>query len=157
MTPPVAYANIAFFYAIQSLVSAHALIRGGSPERAAGGTLIIAAVASSAAQVIVGMDFNRLAWTLLAIDVVLSIVVLVIAALADRFWPIWLASLQVLAVANHGVRAYDAAILSYVYWLIAGKIAYPMLAILFVGTQRHHRRLAVGLQEFGWTFQRKRS
>lgn len=158
MVPPhAAYLNIAVFYVVQSIVSAHALIRGGGPERTAGGSLFVAAVVSSAAQVILGMDFNELAWALFSVDVALLLVIMILVALADRFWPMWLGSLQILAVANHGVRAYDPAIMSYVYWMFAGKIAYPMLAVLFIGTQRHRQRLTSGCNEFGWTFQRRQS
>lgn len=158
MIPPhAAYANIAIFYVVQTVVSAHALIRGGGPERAAGGTLFVAAVVSSAAQIVLGMNFNELAWALFSVDVALLVAIMILVALADRFWPMWLSSLQILAVANHGVRAYDPAVMGYVYWLFAGKIAYPMLAVLFIGTQRHCQRLTSGGVEFGWTFQRRQS
>ncbi|MBB6503187.1 hypothetical protein F4693_000136 [Sphingomonas endophytica] len=157
MSSPAAYANIVFFYVAQSFVSAHAFIRGGGPERAAGGALLLAALSWSFVQLIWAVKFNHVAWTLALIDLALLIAILIIVAFADRFWPIWLASLQIVAVANHGVRAYDPAIIGYAYWLVAGKLSYPMLAILFIGTRRHQQRLSSGHMEFSWTAQRRRS
>ncbi len=156
MPSSAAYATVTVFFAVQFFVSIHAIRRGGGPERVAGAALLLAAVTSTAASLVRGLDFNHVAWALLTIDIGLLLALLILVLLADRFWPMWLAALQIVAIANHGVRAFDPDILNYAYWLVAGKIAYPMLFVLFAGTRRHERRVESGCREFSWTFQRKR-
>ena len=79
-------------------------------------------------------------WGGLTIDLAFLASLIVIAVRADRFWPLWLAALQLVAIGVHGVRAYDPHILPIVYARIVGEIAYPMLALLVIGTVRHHSR-----------------
>src|SRR3546814_13048053 len=45
----------------------------------------------------------------------------------------------------------------FAYWWIVGKISYPMIAILVIGTLRHDRRKRLGGPEFGWTHERHRA
>src|SRR3546814_5986569 len=66
----------------------------------------------------------------------------------------WLAAFQLVAVAAHGASAYNPGILPVAYWWIVGKISYPMIAILVIGTLRHDRRKRLGGPEFGWTHER---
>ncbi len=151
-----AYVSIGAFLILQIAVTVYAIVRGGTPERLAGVTLLAAAGMTLIAPLIIGVDFGHVAWALFMVDGPLLIMLLVLAAFADRFWPMWLAALQVVAIGNHGVRAYDPAILNYAYWFMAGKISYPMLFVVAIGTLRHHRRLSAGAPEHAWTFQRKK-
>jgi hypothetical protein len=136
-------------------LASYAIARGGAPEIVAGVTLLIAAGATLVAPLVMGVNFDHVAWALFLVDGPLCVLLMVLAAFADRFWPMWLAALQVVAVGIHGVRAYDPVILNYAYWFMAGKISYPMLLIVAIGTRRHYRRAASGLPEFAWTHQRK--
>src|SRR3546814_11663363 len=94
---------------------------------------------------------------MLLIDFGLLLALSAIAGAADRFWPIWLAAFQLVAVAAHGVTAYNPEILPVAYWWIVGKIAYPMFAIFAIGTRRLHRRTRAGLKAYDWTHQRQRA
>lgn len=76
--------------------------------------------------------------------------------LADRFWPLWLASLHLLTVGVHGVRVYDPGLWGTVYTRSMGLIGWVMLAVLAVGTLRHRRRVLVSGSETDWTHQRER-
>src|SRR3546814_4852591 len=69
----------------------------------------------------------------------------------------WLAAFQLVAVAAHGASAYNPGILPGAYWCVVGKISYPMIAILVIGTLRHDRRKRLGGPEFGWTHERHRA
>src|SRR3546814_4609403 len=69
-----------------------------------------------------------------------------LANFADRFWPMWLAAFQLVAVASHGASAYNPGILPVAYWWIVGKISYPMIAILVIGTLRRSEEHTSELQ-----------
>lgn len=132
--------RILLFYAVQLSVSGYALWRGGVPERVAGTMLLGAALATTLMPVTPGESYYMLHTRLLTIDLVLLILLVALAARANRFWPLWLSALQLVAIGVHGVRAYDPHILPIVYARIVGEIAYPMLALLVIGTVRHHSR-----------------
>src|SRR3546814_14924405 len=82
-------------------------------------------------------SYRDVEWAMLLIDFGLLLALSAIAGAADRFWPIWLAAFQLVAVAAHGVTAYNPAILPVAYWWIVGKIAYSMVALLAIGTRGH--------------------
>lgn len=138
------------------LVSAYAQRRGGVPEKLAATAMIIA----TAGTFWVGLSnpsYRGVQWEMLSIDIGLFLALSILAGAADRFWPIWLAAFQLVAVAAHGVSAYNPSILPVAYWWIVGKISYPMLAILAIGTMRHHLRELSGLREYAWSHQRHRA
>ena len=132
--------RILLFCVAQVLVSGYALWRGGKPERLVGSVLLIAMIATALMPVAPGRSYYMLHLPLLAIDLLLLSALTAVALRANRFWPLWLAALQLLAIGVHGVRAYDPHILPIVYARIVGEIAYPMLALLVIGTVRHHSR-----------------
>lgn len=133
--------RMAVFYLVQVAITFVATHRGGAPERIVGLALLGAALATSLIPFEDGQTFYGVNWYALYIDGVLLTILLLIAARADRYWPLWLASLQVVTIGIHGVRVYDPFFLPIVYARLVGEIAYPMLAILLAGTLRHSRRL----------------
>ena len=139
------------FLALQVGVSAYALWRGGGPERVVAIALLTAAGATLATPSVYGISYRTVFFAVLWIDIALLASLTMVAAFADRYWPMWLAALQLVAVGIHAVRGYDHSILAAAYWLVTTKMAYPMLAILLAGTLRHRRRLADGLPEPSWT------
>lgn len=65
---------------------------------------------------------------------------LAIALLSDRFWPLWVAGLQLTSSLGHLFKMLDPGLLPHAY---AGAIrfwSYPILVILFVGSWRSYRR-----------------
>lgn len=149
---PLALTNFTAFYLAQILVSGYAVSRGGAPERFAGAALLAAAILSTTAQHLIGFSFAEVAPALVGIDLLLLLFLIMLAVVADRFWPLWLAGCQVILIASHGVRSYDPSVLPFAYWLIISKLAYPMLLIVFLGVRRHQARGP----EPAWTFDRKR-
>jgi len=84
--------------------------------------------------------YQQVVRPLLVIDLAMFVGLLAIALAADRYWPLYTAALQLLAVALHGVRAYDPVILPDVYARLGGELVYPLLLALVLGTRRHVRR-----------------
>jgi hypothetical protein len=114
--------------------------RGGAPEKITSAVMLGATLATLAANAEVALDYRHVEWRLLWIDVAVLGAFIAVALYADRFWPLWVAALQCIAVAAHGARAFEPTILPLVYWWLLGKVSYPMMLIVCVGTARHQRR-----------------
>lgn len=132
--------RLAVFGSLQALVLAYAFSRGRGPER-------FAALATSGA-LLAGwlLPFNEatayqaVEVGQLTIDVSLFVALLVLAIKADRYWPIWLAAVQLVALGFHGVRAYDPDILPVIYNRLVGWLGYPMLILMTIGIWRDRKR-----------------
>lgn len=119
--------------------------RGGAPEKTIGAVMLAGALATAAANANGALGYRAVEWQLLWIDVAVLGAFTAVALYANRFWPLWLAALQCIAVAAHGVRAFDPNLLPLVYWWLLGKISYPMILIWCIGVMRHHRRQRMDL------------
>ena len=143
-------ARVLIFYALQLTASLYALRRGGGPERWTAWMMAGAAVLSSLLASGVSTSFESVNPALLAIDLALLFGISALAARANRFWPMWVAALQLLAIGLHIIRGIDPTILPAVYNRTVGKIAYPMILLLVAGTARHSRRERAG-GEYDWS------
>lgn len=113
--------------------------------------LLLAAAATLATPMVPGVSYFTVFVAVLWIDLALFLGLTAVSAFANRYWPMWMAALQLFAIATHLARAYDPHFWAAAYWLVTTKIAYPMLLLLFVGTVRHRRRLRMGLPERSWS------
>ncbi|MBB3941743.1 hypothetical protein GGR39_003424 [Novosphingobium fluoreni] len=114
--------------------------RGGAPERITSAVMLGATIATLAANAEGALDYRHVEWRLFWIDVAVLGAFIAVALYADRFWPLWVAALQCIAVAAHGARAFEPTILPLVYWWVLGKVSYPMMLIVCIGTARHQHR-----------------
>lgn len=137
--------HIYVFYAVQALICLFAFVSGGRPERLAALLLLLAALGNAALPNHPGVSFHMVEGPAALIDLVLMASLVALSVRANRFWPLWLAALQLLAIAIHGVKAFEPVLVPWMYAGAAGKIAYPMMAVLMMGVWRHRRRIA----EFG--------
>ena len=97
-------------------------------------------------------NLRFVAQPLLVIDSLTLVALIAVALCADRYWPLYVAAMELLTVALHGVRAYDSTILPYVYARLEGELSYPLFLLLVIGTRRHVRRGA----ETSWSWQMRR-
>jgi hypothetical protein len=63
-----------------------------------------------------------------------------VALRSDRFWPLWIAGLQLTTSISHFLKAVEFDLLPQAYAAAAKVWSYPILVILAVGTWRAHRR-----------------
>ncbi len=134
--------HIYVFNILQALVCLYALTLGGWPERATAVILLCASVATIVLPFDPSTSFRSVETLELVIDVTLMGGLMAVALLANRFWPLWLAALHLLAVGIHGVKGFDPALMPWMYAQAGGKLAYPMLVLLAAGVLRHRLRLA---------------
>lgn len=128
------------FNVLLALCAVYAFVRGGAPEKVVAASFIASAAASYAAIPAHGR-FHGLELGLLLIDAGLLFVLVAVALWANRFWPIWIASFQLFALLVHIAKAYQQDVLPIIYFAAISRIAYPMLALLVIGTARHFQRV----------------
>lgn len=143
--------KITIFYVVLIAALGYVLRRGGAPERIVAALFVVAAVATSIVPFDYKSTFHILNWGVLAVDLTLFACLLLVALRANRFWPIWLAAFQLVELGIHGVRAYDANLWAIVYGRAIGLIAYPMMLLLVIGTNRHRQRVMMSGAESAWS------
>jgi hypothetical protein len=79
----------------------------------------------------------------LLVDLLVLSAFVAIALQSDRFWPLWVAGLQLTTSFSHFLRAIDANLIPQAYAAAERFWSYPILIILLVGAWRSHRRLIV--------------
>jgi len=82
---------------------------------------------------------------ILIVDLLILSAFVMLALNAERYWTLWICSLQVIQVLSHIPIMLIPELLPQAYYIIAAIWVYPMLIVLTVGTYRHQQRL----QRFG--------
>lgn len=131
------------FGILQLCVLIYAWRRGGWPERVCASATTFALVIGWALPFDPGTSYRTVETARLAIDGALCLILVGVALWADRFWPLWVAALQLLSVAVHGVRAMDPSILPSVYGLVIEQFGWPIVALMWVGVLRQDYRQKV--------------
>ncbi len=122
-------------------VAFYAFWRGRRDERRVGVILVAGVVATTLALSPVHERFAGLEGAVAAVDLVVFLGFLWVALQSDRFWPLWIAGLQLTTILGHIVRAVDSGLFPRAYGAALMFWGYPIVLILAVGTWRSHRRL----------------
>ena len=129
------------YYAILFLVSAYAFLRGRSDERIAVATCILATFATnivySPRGSYVGVELG-----VLLVDLGALASFTFLALRSDRFWPWWVAGLQLTTVIAHALKGVQVDLMPQAYAAAARFWVYPIFMIIVVGTYRSARRRA---------------
>jgi hypothetical protein len=129
------------YIALLALSCGYAFLRGGRYERLIAGVCILGTIAT----VIVNSPLNRMYVHVeggaLAVDLAVLIAFTFVALQSDRFWPLWVAGLQLTTSVAHFLKALDPHLIPQAYGLAVRFWSYPILVILAVGSWRAHRRM----------------
>ena len=129
------------YYAMLFLVSAFAFLKGRADERIAAATCILATFATnivySPSGSYVGVELG-----VLLVDIGALAAFTFLALRSDRFWPLWIAGLQLTTVIAHGLKAVQLDLMPQAYAAAARFWVYPIFMIIVVGTFRSARRRA---------------
>ena len=128
------------FWAILLLACGYALWRGRSDERVVATACLLASLATRFAVSPLQVRYASIESGLLIIDVLLLLVFIWIALRSDRFWPLWVAGLQLTNSFSHLMKLVDFELLPRAYGAAAALWSYPILAVLAIGTWRSHQR-----------------
>jgi hypothetical protein len=146
----VGHLNLAFDILLLASCG-YAWRQGGAPERLVAGLFCAGVVATHLAfapwaERWIGMENGAL-----AVDLCLLAGLLLVAALAERYWTIWFAAFHLVGTAGHFVQAADAGLGRWQYAFPIAIWSYPMIALLVGGTWLHRRRVARGGHDPSWT------
>jgi hypothetical protein len=131
--------RVILFYALLLSVVVYAFARGGRSERAGAVIALAAALLSHAALSPMGSRFAEVELSVLAVDVAVLLAFVTLALKSERYWPIWIAALQLIGVLAHIAKLADPSMMRTGYAFIMAFWSYPMLALIAIGTWRHHR------------------
>jgi hypothetical protein len=143
-------AHILIYWTLLISVCGYAMLRGGAPERWVAAILILGTILTNLAGRWTGDPFLRFHPAAFAVDLAALIAFMVIAERSTRYWPLWVAALQIWQVASHFVT-WLPGIFGLVYSLALTFWAYPMLLILAAGTWRHDMRVRRLGSDHSWS------
>ena len=132
MLTPLAY------YAVLFAVCAYAYLRGRTDERVAATICVVATFATNVVYNPSG-SFASVEVGVLIVDTAALAGFTFLALRSDRFWPLWVAGLQLTTVVAHGLKAVELELLPQAYAAAARFWVYPIFAIIVLGTWRGTR------------------
>lgn len=128
------------FWTILLLTFGYALWRGRSDERIAATVCLLASIATRFAISPLSVRYTNVELGLLVIDAGVLIAFVVIALRSQRFWPLWVAGLQLTSSTAHLMKIIELDLMPRAYAAAAVFWSYPILLIILVGTWRSHQR-----------------
>ena len=132
------YLNV--FHLVLAVTCGYALIQGRSDERWVAATCIIASAATRITISPLMERYSGVELGVFLVDFATFAAFTYVALRTQRFWPLWVAGLQLTTVMSHILKAIDMSLFPIAY-AAAGRLwSYPILLILVVGTWRNQRR-----------------
>lgn len=134
--------RVILFYLLLGVSSLYALRRGGPSERITAVVLASDVLVTILVQYVGSGAYKRFQAGVFATDLTAFLLLLVVALLTKRWWPLWMAGLGGATVISHIVRL-SPMVNSFAYYALIVFWMYPMLLLLIVATWRKGRRHAL--------------
>ena len=130
------------FWGMLLLTCGYALWQGRSDERIVASVCLLATVATRFTISPLQVRYASVESGLMIIDLLVLLVFIWIALRSQRFWPLWVAGLQLTNSISHVMKLANIDLMPRAYAAAAALWSYPILLILVIGTWRSHRRSA---------------
>lgn len=130
--------------ALLLLVAYLAWRRGGKPEKQVA-SILGGMHAINLANALFGggwTDYSELPGFRIALDALGLLLITYVAVTADRWWPLWVASLQLVTVLAHVLRLIDAQLPQLIYIVMERWPFWAMIVVTGLGTLQYLRRKA---------------
>ena len=127
------------FRLLLALVVLYALVRGSRDERHVALICVVGAVVTTLALSPLAERFRGVERPVMLVDLAVFVGFLAVALRSERFWPLWVAGLQLTTIMGHALKGIDSSLLPRAYAAALNFWAYPIVIILAVGTWRSHR------------------
>lgn len=127
------------FWTILIVICGYAFLRGRGDERFAAGVCLAASIATKFVIAPVADRYRTIEGGLVIIDLVVLAAFIALALRSKRFWPLWIAGLQLTNSMAHMMKAVDLDLVPRAYAAAAVFWSYPILLIIFIGTWRSSR------------------
>jgi len=128
------------YWTLLALTCGYAFIRGGRDER-------VVAIVSAAASIITafvlspwGERYSQIEAGEMLVDLTVLAAFVAVALRSDRFWPLWVAGLQLTSSLAHLMKGIHIELMPQAYAAATKFWSYPILIIIIVGTWRSHNR-----------------
>lgn len=118
----------------------YAFVRGGSPERWGAGIVAAGMILSNLAAARSGHLYLATDTLFFVVDTLEAAALIVLACLANRFWPMWVAMIQLDTVFTEIIMLAQSTP-PFSYGMALRVFALPLPILLGIGTWRHRRRL----------------
>lgn len=134
--------RIIFYWSLLGLTCGYALWRGGREERFAALVCIVASlmmpfVLGPFAKRYVGIELGAL-----LVDCAVLAAFVSVALQSRRFWPLWVAGLQLTTILSHVLKGVQFDLLPWAYGAAEHFWSYPILVIVALGAWRGRRSSA---------------
>jgi hypothetical protein len=134
-----------------ALLTLAAFRRGGGPEKSAAIVFALSLAVGILLRSVRGpAGFRQFDSAQFLIEVAVLAAVLAIALRANRWWPIWVSSFQLLIVATHLAKLAEIKGLAGAYWLMTTVPTYCQYALLLGGLRNHSLRQRSLLRYSDW-------
>lgn len=117
-----------------------ALWRGREDERIAASVCLLATLVTQFILRTVEQRYSNLQLSMLLIDIFVLGAFVWIALRSDRFWPLWVAGLQLTVAMAHFMKAIHMDLIPRAYAVAAVVWSYPILLIIIIACWRGQRR-----------------
>ena len=134
--------NIIIYLSLLSVSCGYALWRGDRDARSAAMVCIVATGMTVVLLTPGSTRYGLVETGVMAVDVATLGAFVVLALFSQRFWPLWVAGLQMTASAAHALKFIDNALVPLAYAVAERFWGYPILIIIGFGAFRGHRRRA---------------
>ena len=128
------------YWLLLSAVSGYAFLRGRVDERLAAVICIVATFVTWLFNSPLQQRFSGVEVGVLAADMVALIGFTALALRSERFWPLWVAGLQLTTILAHALKAIHLDLVPQAYAAAARFWVYPIFLIIIIGTWRSHQR-----------------
>ena len=139
------------YFTAVGLCTLYAVLKGGPPERIGAAIFASAYILSLIAAASGGARYDWVEVGVFAVDVGMLLALLALALVANRFWTLWVAALQIIGTAGHAVKLADPELMRSGYAIALALWSYPMWLLLVLGTWNHRRRLARNGVDPSWS------
>lgn len=130
------------YLALLTLSCGYAMLNGRRYERLAAAICIAGTIATVSVHSPITERYVNIESGALLVDAAVLAAFVFIALHSDRFWPLWVAGLQLVTSFAHFLKALEPGLLPQAYGAAVRFWSYPILIILAVATWRGHRRRA---------------
>lgn len=137
---PMPFHNKYVFWALLLVTCGYALWRGRKYEQASALICIVATAVSVALHYIERLGYQGLQASDVIVDTMVLFFFVLIALRSDRFWPLWVAGLQLTISMSHLFKAVQPDLYPMAYAAAERFWSYPTLVIIAIGAWRQHQR-----------------
>jgi hypothetical protein len=132
--------SVQAYYGILLVVCAYAFVAGRRDERIIASICVVASVMSALVVAPLGSRYSNVEAGIFLVDVAAFAGFTFVALRTERFWPLWIAGLQLTTIIAHALKAVQLDLMPQAYAAAARFWVYPIFLIIVIGTWRSHKR-----------------